>query len=382
MKNIQKCNDGKGVRDRLRKWGREMARVISRRVAQQIVETVRDVCNHNINFIDPKGIIFASTDASRVGDFHEIGRQVIRTGQTIEVDTDEGFLGTHKGVNIPFVYKGETVAVIGISGEPQQVRQYAYLAQKITALILREQELEDQSNSRRQQMNYMVRALITGEHIHHDYFVDFLETYHADRKAEYRTVLVQMDARYNPANLSFVEKDIFQAFQQTGSPFSTFQYPNEYILFLEARKLERCKPVLEKLAESYGDILKIGVGNASRLTKQSQSYLAAQIALRSYVHGAGIVVFDDLDLEILMGCIPTDVRLQFLKKTTQELDDKEKTLLKVYFESNLSLKETCEKLYIHKNTVQYQLDKICKKSGYNPRIFQEAAVLYLGLRLE
>ena len=35
----------------------EMARIIRRRVAQQIVETVRDVCNHNINFIDTKGVI-------------------------------------------------------------------------------------------------------------------------------------------------------------------------------------------------------------------------------------------------------------------------------------------------------------------------------------
>ena len=113
-----------------------MPQVISKRVAQQIVETVKDVCNHNINFIDTKGIIFASTDASRVGDFHEIGKQVIVTGQTIEVESDNSYFGTQKGVNMPFVYKGETIAVIGISGAPKEVRQYAYLAQKITNLIL------------------------------------------------------------------------------------------------------------------------------------------------------------------------------------------------------------------------------------------------------
>ena len=62
-----------------------MAQYISKRVARQIVETVRDVCDHNISFIDTKGIIFASTDDARVGNFHEIGRQVVQTGQTIEV---------------------------------------------------------------------------------------------------------------------------------------------------------------------------------------------------------------------------------------------------------------------------------------------------------
>ena len=359
-----------------------MARIISRRVAQQIVETVRDVCNHNINFIDPKGIIFASTDASRVGDFHEIGRQVATTGKMVEVEQNNSYLGTQKGVNIPFVYQGEIVAVIGISGEPKKVRQYAYLAQKITALILREQELEDQSNSRKQQMNYMVRALISGEHIHHDYFADFLETYHADRKTEYRTVVVQMHGRFNPANLSFVEREIFQVFQQTGSPFSTFQYPNEYILFLEADRWDRCRPLLQKLTDQYGELLKIGVGIQCRLTKQNQSYQSAGIALKSHVGNSAMVVFDELDLEILMGCIPADVRQQFMKKTVQALDDKEKKLLQVYFESDLSLKATCEKLYIHKNTVQYQLDKIWKDCGYNPRQFKDAVVLYLALQLE
>ena len=40
--------------------------LISRAMAQQIVDTVKDVCSQNINFIDEKGIIVASTDRDRV----------------------------------------------------------------------------------------------------------------------------------------------------------------------------------------------------------------------------------------------------------------------------------------------------------------------------
>lgn len=43
---------------------------LSKQTAQKIVDTVKDVCGHNINFINPKGVIFASTDSSRIGDFH------------------------------------------------------------------------------------------------------------------------------------------------------------------------------------------------------------------------------------------------------------------------------------------------------------------------
>ena len=48
-----------------------MSVYLSKRTAQKIVDTVKDVCGYDINFINPKGIIFASTDFSRIGDFHE-----------------------------------------------------------------------------------------------------------------------------------------------------------------------------------------------------------------------------------------------------------------------------------------------------------------------
>ena len=80
-----------------------MALEIRQSVAQEIVETVKDVCAHDINFINPKGMIFASTNLKRIGDFHEIGKQTAQTRQTIEVFQDDRYLGTKMGVNIPFL---------------------------------------------------------------------------------------------------------------------------------------------------------------------------------------------------------------------------------------------------------------------------------------
>ena len=37
---------------------------IDRELAEQIVNTIKDVCDHDINFIAPSGIILASTDSS------------------------------------------------------------------------------------------------------------------------------------------------------------------------------------------------------------------------------------------------------------------------------------------------------------------------------
>ena len=89
--------------------------IIDRETAQYIVDTVKSVCGKDINYIDARGIIIASTDHSRVDSFHEIGYQVVTQGDTKEVSGDESFLGVQKGVNLPVFYHGKVIAAVGIS---------------------------------------------------------------------------------------------------------------------------------------------------------------------------------------------------------------------------------------------------------------------------
>ena len=300
---------------------------------------VKDVCAHDINFIDSKGIIFASTNKKRIGDFHEIGLQVIKTGETIEVDTNEGYFGTQKGVNIPFIDKGDVSAVIGISGEPTEVRKYAYLAQKITTLLLREHELNTLEHTQKTQLNHIMRALMDHSYINPEYFKAFIKKYNTTLDTHYQTILVKLDTRYNPSNLSMIEQYIYQAFELTGSKLYTFNYSNEYILFLESKKVKQWLYLFEQLGKKHAPLLKVGIGYSNPLSHQHLSYQSAK------------------------------------------LSEKELEFLETYFFHDMSLKDTCEELYLHKNTLQYKLDKIHKTTGYNPRNFKNAVVLYIGLKL-
>lgn len=47
----------------------------------------------------------------------------------------------------------------------------------------------------------------------------------------------------------------------------------------------------------------------------------------------------------------------------------------------MSLLGTSQKLFLHKNTVQYKLNHIYQKCGLNPRVFKDAVLLYLALQL-
>ena len=358
-----------------------MALTIKQNVAQQIVEAVKDVCSHDINFINSQGIIFASTNTKRIGDFHEIGLQVIKTGETIEVESGEGYLGTKEGVNIPFIYKGDVSAVIGISGSPEEVRKYAYLAQKITTLLLREHELDTLEHTQKTQLNHVMRALIDHNYINPEYLKTFLKKYNAHLDNHFQTIIVKLDTRYNPSNLAMIEQYIYQAFELTGSKLYTFNYSNEYILFLESKKLKQWLYLFEQLSRKHAPLLKIGIGHSSPLSHQHLSYQSAKLSINCLLANEHLAIFDNLDISILLGNIADDTKRHYLDKTISKLSDKDLELLETYFFHDMSLKDTCEELYLHKNTLQYKLDRIHKITGYNPRNFKNAVVLYIGLKL-
>ena len=69
------------------------------------------------------------------------------------------------------------------------------------------------------------------------------------------------------------------------------------------------------------------------------------------------------------------------EKTADKLDPADIRCLDAYFSCNLSVNAASEKLFIHKNTLQYHLDRVYRLTGYNPRRFRDAMVLWTGLSL-
>ena len=78
-----------------------------------------------------------------------------------------------------------------------------------------------------------------------------------------------------------------------------------------------------------------------------------------------------MTLEILLSSISEQEKNAYLQKTISALSDEERNLLQTYFEANMSLLGTSQKLFLHKNTVQYKLNHIYQKCRLNPRVFKD-----------
>jgi len=351
--------------------------MISKNTAQQIVDTVKDFCGYDINYISTDGIILASTDQSRIGDYHEIGRRAAESGQTLEVYDNDAYEGAVKGVNIPFAYHGQTLAVIGITGEPEEVRRYARLALRIMRMLLRERDLDASRELKRAEFSYVAKAMVHNETISYDYLQNFLKQKELDYHEPCRAVVINLKINDRSRNITEYENRSEAALSRIPQSFYAFDYPDRYILILSERSFSENRERIRELTELPASV---SVGSMHGLNHIHRSYEDALIAQNS--SSESYKEFDSLGIELLFSGLSAHVRDRFLNRTLANLKEPDLTLLETYFRNSLSLKKTAEDLFIHKNTLQYRLDKIREMSGLDPRNVNDAAVLITALKLK
>ena len=201
-----------------------------------------------------------------------------------------------------------------------------------------------------------------------------------------------VDVKTN-TDFSLPEHHIRNLFIDTGITLYTFRYPGDYLAVADSSRFSEISGKLRRFAEKHSDTLSIAVGKSVPLHQISISLTTAETALRSLQFPAAgndtdesviehYVLFDNLTLEIILSSVSPEDRKEFAEKTICLLSDNEQELLRTYFSLEMSLADTAEKLFLHKNTLQYKLNHIYKKCGLNPRKFRDAVLLYLALEMK
>lgn len=97
-----------------------------------------------------------------------------------------------------------------------------------------------------------------------------------------------------------------------------------------------------------------------------------------------IVHFKKLGIGRLVYQLPVALCEMFLSEVFRlgniaALEDEILVTIKVFFENSLNVSETARKLFVHRNTLVYRLDKIHKITGLDLREFDDAIVFKLAL---
>ena len=153
---------------------------------------------------------------------------------------------------------------------------------------------------------------------------------------------------------------------------------------------------LEKIARSIEDTLKnelfiktvIGIGTiATHLRELADAYKEAQTAIevgKVFDTEKSISSYENLGIGRLIYQLPTtlcDIFLTevFKKNSIDSLDQETLFTINKFFENNLNVSETSRKLFVHRNTLVYRLEKIKKLTGLDLRQFDHAIVFKVAL---
>jgi signal transduction histidine kinase len=119
---------------------KEPYRSLDPHFSQTLVDIVAAELNKNVNICNEKGVIIASFSKERISQVHECAAIMLTSGRIYEFSvTDEdvlSFRGVRKGFNVPIIFEGRCLGVIGVTGEPEAAAPYARLAARFVQAAL------------------------------------------------------------------------------------------------------------------------------------------------------------------------------------------------------------------------------------------------------
>jgi carbohydrate diacid regulator len=157
----------------------------------------------------------------------------------------------------------------------------------------------------------------------------------------------------------------------------------------EAGELEAsAKQIAELLKKELEIDTVIGIGTVARhLRELADAYKEAQTAIevgKVFDDEKTIINYESLGIGRLIYQLPTtlcDIFLSevFKKNSIDSLDQETLFTINEFFDNDLNVSETSRKLFVHRNTLVYRLEKINKQIGLDLRKFDHAIVFKVAM---
>jgi carbohydrate diacid regulator len=363
---------------------------ISKRQAEDIIKNLKSVIQEDINFIAPDGNIIASSDESRVGSFHEGAAKVAQTKQPLIISSDYDYLGAKKGINLPVFYEQNLIAIVGITGEASDIIQFSNVIVKMSEILIKENFLNAQKQFKRENNRVIMELIIKGKFNPEILSIKMDELSYDVSK--YRYFLIAELSNFDMQNIELsnmiynsIEKriSIEAILARSESKFMLLTQIDNYLELVES--FSAIKAYVEN---KYKVKITVGISEKIKCIDDFyNSYKQAEMVVNIETHkDSGLIEqFDGSSLDFLFQSLASQTNKDFSNRILGQLNDEEikeiRDLISSYIKHNGSINAVSDALFIHKNTVQYRLNKIAISTGNNPRHLEDLISLYIALEL-
>lgn len=375
-------------------------------LAQEIVERTMKIIPFNVNVMDARGIIIGSGNPERIGNLHPGAQLALAKRDTVEIDSaaTPNLPGAKAGINLPLSVRGDICGVVGITGHPDEVRQFGELVRVTAEMILEQAQLIGELQREKRYREEFVYQLVNKTGVSATsmkawaarlgvdlrqpramFVLELPDDGHRPDLAlmELQRVQAELAARW-PELLTAVispgELAMLDSFDAVGAPDARSALANKRLLELGRVVQQALKspstlamgialPGLEGAAASY---------ESARQTARVGKLRTPDSSLFSYY---------DLSLPVLLAGLESGWQAEQLRQPLQRLravDRQAGTLMKTlaaWFQHDSHPIPTAKALHIHRNTLDYRLQKIGQLTGLDLGDTDDRLLLYVALQL-
>lgn len=370
-------------------------------IAKQIVKRAMKIIKYSVNVMDEQGMIIGSGDTQRINSRHEGALLAINENRIVEIDNATAKLlrGVKPGINLPIIFQDKTIGVVGVSGNPDKVRFYGELVKMTAELIIEQAELITQIQWNKRHREELILQLALPSDLTEIQLHSITQRLNLDPAQPRIAALVKVNSfKGQSLSLEHLQKLVhLLEFPERDNLVAIVSVSKNEVLVLKpitltnsngSRQLEekRTKNLMRRIALEEKFTIRIALGNYfPDLKGLSRSFKSAKATLESSNSKNNILFYQDHILPVLLHGLKQDSwRYQQLQQPLEKLmkNDPKGILLKtlkLFFDKNCDIAQTCNSLYIHRNTLRYRLDKIEQKTNLNINKIDDKTRLYLAM---
>ncbi len=351
---------------------------MSNRMFQGVIHQMKEAVDRVIGVIDENGIIISCSELVKIGE----PRQGIRDELSYTADalTSGGYTYRPIGTGAKAEY------IVFVEGEDKMADKISMILSVTLGNI---RSLYDEKYDK----SSFIKNIILDNILPSDIYVKSKELhFNADISRIVYLVKFSGKSDVNPFDM------VQNMFPDKNKDYVISVGEHDIVLVKEIKPNYDIKEV-EKIAKNISDTLStefyakvsVGIGTAVDSIKDlARSYKEAQVAIevgKVFDTEKNIISYENLGIGRLIYQLPTTLCEMFLaevfkKGSLESLDHETLSTIQCFFENNLNVSETSRKLFVHRNTLVYRLEKIRKLTGLDLREFEHAITFKVALMVK
>ncbi len=318
---------------------------------------------YNINMMDESGTIIASGDKERIGSLHLGAVNAIHAGHALIMQQSYGEHG-QPGVNMPVFYNRQIIGVIGITGTPDKVEPLASLLSTATELLISQASSDEARKRYESRVNRFLYQWIQVTGPIDQQTTLLLEAEQLKINIQIPRIAIALQAK----DFSFVKKD--------NDDYQLLTSLNTLIILTSH---DTTVQRMVKLAQAHHTSIGIGTKTAQIGTSVQEAMTALKI--RNVLKDDQLVRFDQVQFTnaLLTARIDVEQTKETLRKLTRtEMGEGLLETLGQYIKDNGNMVQAAENLHIHRNTLNYRLQRLADTTHLDPKNTVELFQLYVA----